>query len=112
MHYKLKGEFGPWFIARAYEEAGEAVGYRRLAGMDLLSQEQRERFALLPLEFTFSEAERIYGKNGGKPTSEWLRRCLAAGLLVKTGQGKTTRYRKTGEPHNPGNVGTDNVKYV
>ena len=112
MHYKLKGEFGRWFIARAYEEAGEAVGYRRLAGMDLLSQEQRERFALLPLEFTFSEAERIYGKNGGKPTSEWLRRCLAAGLLVKTGQGKTTRYRKTGEPHNPGNVGTDNVKYV
>lgn len=101
-HYKLRGEFGPWSIARVYDETGEPVGYKRLTGADLLHQAQRDKFKALPNEFTFSEAERIYGKKGGKPTAEWLKLCQGAGILEKRGRGKGTKYKKVEEPHPPG----------
>jgi hypothetical protein len=105
-HYKLCGEIGPWQIARKYDETGEPTGYYRLSGVLLLQPDQRETFRLLPPEFTFGEAERRYGRKGGKPTAQFLKRCQAAGLLVKSGSRKQTRYRKM-EPSIPGSEGSN-----
>jgi hypothetical protein len=97
-HYKLRGEIGPWQIARAYDESGEPIGYYRLTGIQLLTSDQQDAFARLPSEFRFTEAERSYGKTS-KPTRDFLNRCIAVGVLEKHGTHKHTRYRKAGAGH-------------
>lgn len=94
-HHKLKGEFGPWMIARDYDADGQPIGYRRLVGLDLLSGSDREKFSQLPSEFRYSQAETVLGKKGGKPTVNWLNKLQGVGVLKKTGQGKKSRYQKT-----------------
>jgi hypothetical protein len=104
-HYKLRGEIGPWQLARKYDETGEPIGYFRLTGIALLNQDQRDAFAKLPEEFTFTEAERLYGKRGGNPTAKFLNQCQAVGVVEKQGRHKKTRYRKV-EPNIPGSEGS------
>jgi AAA domain len=105
-HYKLRGEVGPWQLARKYDETGEPTGYYRLTGIALLNQDQHDAFVRLPEEFTFTEAERVYGKRGGNPTTKFLNHCLAVGVLEKHGQHKRTRYRKV-EPTTPRSEGSE-----
>lgn len=97
-HYKLRGEFGPWSIARAYDEEGEPIGYQRLTGTDLLTPAQRDRYHSLPADFSFSEAETLSGLKNGKPTAQFLKRCIAARVLEKRGiaHSKKVRYYKIG----------------
>ncbi len=105
-HYKLRGEVGPWQLARKYDETGEPTGYFRLTGIALLNPDQRDAFDRLPNEFTFTEAERVYGKRGGNPTAKLLNQCQAVGVLEKQGRHKKTRYRKV-EPNLPGSEGSE-----
>jgi hypothetical protein len=47
---------------RVLDENGEALGYRRLVGVELLSNaEQQTAFARLPEQFTFKQAKQTYG---------------------------------------------------
>jgi hypothetical protein len=104
-HYKLRGEIGPWQLARKYDETGEPTGYFRLTGIALLNPDQLDAFDRLPKEFTFTEAERVYGKRGGNPTAKFLSQCQAVGVLEKQGRHKKTRYMKV-EPNTPESEGS------
>jgi hypothetical protein len=92
-HYKLSGEFGPWHIGRVYGDEGEPLGYRRLRGFELLSQEHRDAYKKLESESTYTQARKAFGK-GGRPLTTFLSNCFGAGILEKHGAGKKARYRK------------------
>jgi hypothetical protein len=92
-HYKLSGEFGPWHIGRVYGDEGEPLGYRRLRGFELLSQDHKDAYKKLGSEFTYTQARGAFGK-GGRPLSTFLSNCFGAGILEKYGTGKKARYRK------------------
>jgi hypothetical protein len=96
-HCKLTGEFGPWHIARIYpDDSDEPIGYRRLTGVHLLQQADRELYAKLPEEFSHKELVKASGKTKGKAQGEWVRRCFSFGLLTKHGQWMNVTYKKTG----------------
>ncbi len=82
-HYiKLRGEFGPQYVERVFEN-GEPIGYRRLSGDSLLRNSDHESlFRRLPAQFSHSEAEAITGKKGGA-LSNFLKKCIGAGVLTK-----------------------------
>jgi AAA domain len=47
---RVHGEIGPVYIARAFDDEGEPVGYRRMAGIELLFNErQEETLSQLPV---------------------------------------------------------------
>jgi hypothetical protein len=80
---KLEGESENVYIERVLDEGGKALGYRRLQGINLLSNpDQRAAFERLPEQFTFKQAVQTYGRSD-KPTNQWLRKCLAAGIVVQ-----------------------------
>jgi len=87
---KMRGESGPFYLARVLDGDGEPVGYRRIVGCQLLgNQEQEEAFRRLPdapKQFTFKEARYAYGKTDN-PTRQWLKKCEAAGLIRQAGRG-------------------------
>lgn len=85
---KIKGESGAIYLGRVLDEDGEPLGYRQITGVGLLgNKEQEEAFHRLPAEFTFKQAKFVYKKTD-HPTSEWLKKCEAAGLLRKVSRGK------------------------
>jgi hypothetical protein len=87
-HVKVKGETGPYYLERICDGAGEPIGYSRIVGVKLLNNpEQETAFEKLPDRFSFKEAKAIYGKTDN-PTDQWLKKCIAAGLLRKVGRGK------------------------
>lgn len=84
---KLKGESGPSYLERVLNDDGEAIGYRTIVGVDLLGNpEQEAAFPRLPKQFRFREAVGIYGKTDD-PTSKWLKKCIALGLVRQVGRG-------------------------
>ena len=84
---RLRGEFGPMYLARAFDEDGEPLGYRRMEGAELLfNSDQEAAFTKLPDLFRFKEAQHIYGK-GAQPTSDFLKKCASLGILRKGGPG-------------------------
>jgi hypothetical protein len=84
---KLKGESGPYYLERVCNDDGDPIGYRTMAGVQLLrNPEQEARFRQLPAKFSFKEAMRIYGKTDD-PTSKWLKKCMAANLVRQVGRG-------------------------
>ena len=97
-HCKLTGPFGPILIARAYDhEDGEAIGWRRLSGVQLISQAdgQRDAFVTLPDEFTFTQVEAKAGNP--KKANAWLQAWIGFGVIVKNGKTKSkhAHYVKT-----------------
>jgi AAA domain len=98
-HYKLVGEFGPYQIERVLDENGDPLGYKMRVGIALLSADDRAKFALLPAgQFTFTQAEEVYDKKkAGRPTAKFLKLCVDACLLSKSGSGKQGRYEKKSE---------------
>jgi hypothetical protein len=88
---KIKGESGAIHLERVCDENGEPVGYRPLAGVQLLGNAQQEAaFHRLPQQFAFRDAKRIYGKSDD-PTRKWLIKCSAANLVRQTGRGSYER---------------------
>jgi hypothetical protein len=88
---KMRGEGGPFYLARVLDTDGEPAGYRRVIGCELLGNpEQEAAFRRLPdppQEFTFREAKFVYSKTDN-PTRQWLKKCEAAGLVRQLGRGK------------------------
>ena len=84
---KMRGETGPVHLERVHNDAGEPVGYGRIAGVNLLDNpDQEAAFGRLPQQFTFKEAKSAYGKTDN-PTTQWLKKCESTGLIRKTARG-------------------------
>ena len=76
-----------WHLARVVDANGEAIGYRRVTGYDLLcNQVQEAVFEALPARFSFKDAKQAYGR-GDQPTANFLRKAIAIGILVKITKG-------------------------
>ena len=87
---KMRGESGPFYLARVLDADGEPIGYRRMVGSQLLGNpEQEKAFRNLPdppSQFTFKNAKLAYAKTDN-PTRQWLKKCEAAGLVRQVGRG-------------------------
>jgi hypothetical protein len=90
---RLRGEFGPVFLTRDFDEDGEALGYRVLKGLEHLSSELQHVYHRLPDEFTLKTAEASYGR-GAQATLNFLQKCIRAGGLRKVGHRRNARYLK------------------
>ncbi|MGA2509415.1 MAG: AAA family ATPase [Candidatus Acidiferrales bacterium] len=85
---RVRGEIGPFYLARVYDEDGVAVGYRKLCSAELLfNREQQEALARLGNRFRTGEARTIY-RHGDQATSNWLNKCVRLGLVRKVGRGQ------------------------
>jgi AAA domain len=96
-HERLKGEFGPLYLARVFGEDGEPCAYRLLVSLELLSEDQRKAYEALPAKFTFSEAQRVYGRTAD-PTNKFLKKCQSTGLLRKLAKGQYEKIEPPPEP--------------
>jgi len=90
MKYFVKtiGEGGPIYLERVCNEQGDPIGYRAMAGVQLLGDaDQQALFLRLPHgQFSFKEAKFIYGKSDD-PTRKWLLKCMDAKLVKQVGWG-------------------------
>jgi hypothetical protein len=84
-HIRIRGGFGPIHLSRVFDGAtGEERGYRKIAGLDMLSDEQRKVFKQLPGSFTFGEARAGYNnitKKGDQAITDFLKKCISCDLL-------------------------------
>ena len=95
---RVRGEIPAIRIARVMDDDGEPCGYDQLSGAKLLGNEdQQQAFGRLPERFRFKEAKRIYGK-ADQATTDFLNKCIAAGILRKVTKGK---YEKLGPSVGP-----------
>ena len=96
-HCKLIGPFGPILIARVYDDEGEAIGWKRLSGVALVStlDGERDNFVSLPDEFTFKQVEVKAGNP--KKAAAWLQAWQGFGVIKKEGKTKSkhAHYIKT-----------------
>jgi hypothetical protein len=91
---RMRGQFGPVYLAREFDSHGDPAGYRQLRGTELLfNEDQQTAYRQLPNEFSFTEAKRIYG-HADQATSDFLQKCRRVGILSRVGRG---RYRKVAE---------------
>jgi hypothetical protein len=89
---RVRGEIGPFYLARATDDNDEAIGYRRLTGPELLFNEyQKTVLDTLPHQFTFKQAKGAYGR-ADQPTSNFLQHCINLELIRNPGRGQ---YEKT-----------------
>jgi KaiC/GvpD/RAD55 family RecA-like ATPase len=88
-HIRTHGEIGPWLLARIWDEADQPLAYRRFSATpDMLENfEQEGTFLRLPEAFSFGEARLGYGKQH-QATSDFLRKLIRLGLIVKAGRGQ------------------------
>jgi hypothetical protein len=90
---RVRGEIGPLFIARSYDDEGEPMGYRHMNGVELLfNDDQQEAFSRLPQTFSTGEAKRIYGRQD-QATHDFLKKCVTRALLKQTGRGQFEKCR-------------------
>jgi AAA domain len=90
-HVRIRGEFGPLYLARAFDDAEEPIGYCRLFGVEFLeNKDQQTAFDKLPLAFSFKEAKAVYGRQD-EATNSFLKKCALVGIVRKVAKG---RYEK------------------
>lgn len=79
---RLRGEFGPFYLERVFDEEASAVGYRVLAGIELLGNPQQEQiFHRLAPTFSFKEAKHAYDRQD-QATTDWLQKLIRIGVLT------------------------------
>jgi hypothetical protein len=101
---RIRGEIGPFYLARDTDENGDPVGCRLLTGAELLfNYEQQEALAKLPQNFSFKTAKQTYGR-ADQATSNWLRRCADLHLVRKVGRAVYERISQ-GSPSSNGTRG-------
>lgn len=84
---RVRGEVGPLYLARDFDDDQEPRGYRPLVGSELFFDEERERaYRKLPPKFMFAEAKRAYGRED-QATADWLRRGVSLGVFRKISRG-------------------------
>lgn len=86
---RVRGEIPLTYLARVSDpEDGEPLGYRSMAGVDLLfNEDQEECFARLRDSFTFKEAKLAY-KRADEATRGFLRKCLGLGIMRQPAKGQ------------------------
>jgi hypothetical protein len=90
-HQRIKGEAGPLFLERACDDAGDALGYKRITDIRLLGNElQIAALKKLPAKFTFKDAKHAYERSDD-PSRKWLQKCMALGLVQQVERGVYTR---------------------
>jgi hypothetical protein len=90
---RLRGEFGPLYLARNFDEEGNPLGYRPMTGLELLyNLGQQSAFQRLPDRFAFKEAKAIY-ERADEATKGFLQKCIRVGILRKPAKGL---YEKVG----------------
>lgn len=84
---RVHGQFGPIYIERIIsEEDTEPLGYKRLTSVDLLTDPGHiAAFQQFPSRFTYTEAERIFGKSASA-TANLLKKSVGLALLRKEGK--------------------------
>ena len=93
---RVRGEIGPVYLARVYDEDGVAMGYRKLCSAELLfNREQQQALARLSNRFRTGEARTAYHR-GDQATSDWLSKCVRLGLVHKVGRGQWEKIRNGG----------------
>ncbi len=94
---RVRGEIGPLYLARDFDEEQRPLGYRCLVGPELLfNTEQEGAYKSLPLKFTFSEAKRAYSKSD-QPTRNWLVRMENLKLVRRVGRGMYEKLSPKGD---------------
>lgn len=84
---RLRGEFGPLYLARDFDEEGNPLGYRRMTGLELLyNPEQQLAYQRLPNRFAPKDAKAIYGR-ADQATQDFLQKCVRVGILRKLAKG-------------------------
>jgi hypothetical protein len=85
---RVGGEIQPTYLARVLDaEDGEPLGYRPLAGVELLfNDEQEDCFRRLPDSFTFKQAKQAYGRQD-QATKDFLTKCKGLGILRQPAKG-------------------------
>ena len=87
-HVRIAGEVGPFYLERIFNDDEQAIGYRRLEGVEFLNnKDQQDAFDKLPLVFTFKEAKATYGRKD-QATVGFLQKCERLGILRKPGKGR------------------------
>ena len=87
---RVRGEIPLTYIARVFDaDDAEPLGYRPLAGVDLLFNEEQEiAYGQLPESIPFKMAKQIYRK-GDQATRDFLLKCIrTAGIMRQTGKGQ------------------------
>ena len=93
---RLRGEFGPMYLARNFDEEGNPLGYRSMTGLELMfNQDQEAAFQRLPERFTFKEAKTTYGR-ADQATNDFLQKCIRVGILRKPAKGTYEKVETSG----------------
>jgi hypothetical protein len=83
---RVKGSIPVTRLVRIFDDDGNPIGYRPMRGAECLDNpEQRNAFNGLPESFRHKDARLIYGK-GPQATTDFLKKCVAAGLLRHEGR--------------------------
>jgi hypothetical protein len=84
---RIKGEIPLIYVARVFNKDGEPVGYKKVVGSRLLfNPDQESAFNKLPVQFRFKDAQHDYDR-GPQATSDFLKKCIALGIIEKTSEG-------------------------
>ena len=93
---RLRGEFGPLYLARNFDEEGNPLGYRLMTGPELLfNEDQQATFATLPNRFAFKEAKAVYGR-GDQATNDFLQKGIRVGIFRKPAKGTYEKVETSG----------------
>ena len=81
------GWIGTFHLERVHDEEGEPQGYAVLAAVDLLNPNYQQAFATLTERFRFKDAHAALGGTSASNANEFLKQCVALGLVTKDGEG-------------------------
>ena len=96
-HVRVRGEFGPLYLARSFNQEGQPIGYKKASAIELLNNpDQQAAFDRLPTQFSFGEAKKFYGRQD-QATTDFLEKCIRLDLLQRREKGQ---YEKK-SPTNP-----------
>jgi hypothetical protein len=90
---RVHGDSPLVLLDRVFDGDGDPMGYQHLTGVALLSSDQQQAYAKLPIpptEFTFKDAKQALGQ-GDNRTGEFLSKGRLVGVIEKLGK---NRYRR------------------
>ena len=81
---RVRGNLPATFLSRVLDDDEEALGYAKLAGVNLLfNPQQEDAYRQLPsAAFRFKDAQSIY-RHGAQATTDFLRKCIGVGIMQK-----------------------------
>lgn len=85
---RVRGEIPTIHLARVFDDDGEPLGYRKVAGVQLLCNPDQERaFTELPDQFATKQAMKAYRRRD-EATNDFLKKCIAKGIVRKVARGQ------------------------